>query len=99
MLIAIDYDDTYTADVQLFKRFTAIAQSLGHTVVIVTGRDEERGEPENTPQEVRVFMTQKAAKRPYMEALGFKVDIWIDDTPESVCMPSLAAYNRRFFGY
>lgn len=104
LLIAIDYDDTYTAAPELWRRFIAIAQSLGHTVVCVTGRDASMGtpgclgEPDDLPPDVRVFITSGAAKRAYMEALGFKVDIWIEDTPEAVCFSSLAAYNRRFFG-
>ena len=38
MLIALDYDKTYTADPALWDNFVDLAQSRGHTVKIVTMR-------------------------------------------------------------
>ena len=38
MLIALDYDETYTADPVLWDRFIGDANDHGHTVWIVTAR-------------------------------------------------------------
>jgi len=83
MLIALDYDDTYTTDPTLWDAFVAQAQARGHEVHIVTMR---------APTEVvrvgatvnRIHYTDRKAKRPYMYALGLHVQIWIDDRPDFV---------------
>jgi hypothetical protein len=89
--IAIDYDDTFTADPVFWAKFIGKAREFGHLPMIVTCRH-------NTPETlhhidehleehgcmVPVFMSSLVAKRPYMEDRGINVDIWIDDKPESV---------------
>jgi len=74
MLIALDYDGTYTADPDLWDSFIAKAQSNGHEVKIVTMRFPS--EPiENAP--VEVIYTSRKAKYNAIPA-----QIWIDDTPQ-----------------
>jgi hypothetical protein len=81
MLIALDYDKTYTADSALWDDFVQLAQDRGHTVKIVTMR---------TPQEaidsvpVEVVYTSRKAKSAVVRA-----DIWIDDSPHWVYQDSL----------
>lgn len=38
MLIAIDFDDTLTADSQLWLKFIETAKSLGHRCICITAR-------------------------------------------------------------
>jgi len=73
MLIALDYDNTYTADPVLWCRFIDDAKSRGHTVVIVTMR-YPREDIVNAP--VDVVYTSRQAKAGFVKA-----DIWIDDSP------------------
>lgn len=81
MLIALDYDKTYTADPALWNDFVRSAQARGHAVKIVTMR---------TPSEmidgvpVEVVYTSRKAKSAVVSA-----DIWIDDSPCWVYQDSL----------
>jgi len=73
MLIALDYDKTYTADPVLWNNFIKSAQDRGHSVKIVSMRYPS--EPiESAPVDV-VYTSRKA------KATIFKADIWIDDSP------------------
>lgn len=83
MLIALDYDGTYTADPVLWDRFIELARSRSHEVHIVTLRAD--CEPVRLGAHVdRVHYTDRAAKRPYMQAKGLTVQIWIDDMPDFI---------------
>lgn len=81
MLIALDYDKTYTADSAMWDDFIYIAQKRGHTVKIVTMRRPKEtiiGAP------VDVVYTSRKAKASVVEA-----DIWIDDSPSWIYQDSL----------
>lgn len=85
MNIALDYDGTYTADPELWLAFIKTAQSRGHKVYCVTMRWEgEVGsmDPRLLQAVDQLFLTARAAKKPYMDSLGIRVDIWIDDMPQ-----------------
>lgn len=43
LLIALDYDKTYTADPVLWETFIAAAKHRGHSVIIATMRYPEEG--------------------------------------------------------
>ena len=73
MIIALDYDKTYTTDPALWDRFVADAQTSGHSIKIVTMRYPSET-IENAPCEV--IYTSRIAK-----AKIVKADIWIDDSP------------------
>lgn len=86
MNIALDYDDTYTADPELWNNFVADAQKRGHRVFIVTARypesviDDVPGIPRS-----RHIYTSMMAKRFYcLHKYGLQFSIWIDDKPEYV---------------
>jgi hypothetical protein len=83
LLIALDYDNTYTADSVLFDIFVQLARSKGYKVHVVTMRHES--EPINLNCAVdKVHYTDRKAKKPYMDAKGLSVDIWIDDRPDFI---------------
>ena len=74
MLIALDYDGTYTADPELWDGFIRSATERGHTVKILTMRFPH--EPiENPPCEV--VYTSRQPKYNHIPA-----DIYIDDMPQ-----------------
>ena len=81
MLIALDYDKTYTADPVLWDDFIVAAKARKHNVKIVTMR---------TPSEaiqvggVDVVYTSRQAKIKHIPA-----DIWIDDNPAWVYQDAL----------
>lgn len=87
-LIAIDFDDTWTADPLGFRMFVESMTARGHRFVCITARNEFA----QWTSEVRVAMeplmpvlfTNGKPKRAAAEAAGYKVDIWIDDMPEMI---------------
>jgi len=87
MLIALDYDGTYTADAELWDRFIAQARANRHRVFVVTMRFPSEGE-EVTRRLVgkadRIIFTSREAKRRHLERLGHAVHVWIDNNPEYI---------------
>lgn len=80
LLIALDYDGTYTADTDAWNAFVWLMTARGHEVHIVTMRAES--EPVRVSPLVKaIHYTDRKAKRPYMYAKGLHVSIWIDDEP------------------
>ena len=73
MIVALDYDKTYTADPALWNAFMADAKQRGHVVKIVTMRYPEEAIP-SPPCDV--VYTSRQAKRKC-----FTADIWVDDSP------------------
>ncbi len=74
MLIALDYDGTYTADPELWDCFIAKAKERGHDVKIATMRFPTEAIPDIG---LDVVYTSRQAKFGCMPA-----DIWIDDRPQ-----------------
>lgn len=84
MLIALDYDGTFTEDPALWLGFIQSARTAGHTVICVTLRtpSEARDMDKRLVEAVEVVCTSRSAKVPHMEALGRSPDVWIDDEPQ-----------------
>jgi hypothetical protein len=92
-IIAVDYDNTYDAARSLFNDFINRARLEGHEIHIVTMRREN--EPVRLGCTVDgVHYTNRKAKRPFMEAKGVYVHIWIDDMPECVSMDYVRLEGR-----
>ena len=82
MLIALDFDGTYTADPTLWNGFVRSAQEAGHEVVCATMRHEHEGaEVIKSLPSVQVVFTGRQAKRAFLAEQGLFPAIWIDDNP------------------
>lgn len=88
LTIAIDYDDTFSADKDAWSSVVRVLQNAGHNVVCVTSRRgtfdsiaELSGE---LPGGVGVVYCNHNPKRVVTAEKGIHVDIWIDDCPESI---------------
>lgn len=93
MRIAIDFDETLTADSRLWGEFIQMARRLGHRVVCVTARRDIEDNRETVREWMRthgiqipVYFTSLRSKVEHMAALGIEVDIWIDDDPKRCAM-------------
>jgi hypothetical protein len=93
MLIAIDFDDTLTADAALWQKFIESSTALGHRVVCVTARRDTDDNNETLNDwmrshgfDLRVYYTGLASKVDYMKKRGMNVDIWIDDDPRKCAL-------------
>lgn len=79
MLIALDYDKTYTADPELWDAFIKNAVFRGHKVICITMRRYPEEQIKSWYMEI--VYTDRKAKKKYAETNGYAVDIWIDDKP------------------
>ena len=90
--IALDFDRTFTSDIDLWRFLLQAFTKRGHKVYLVTGRHDT---PENrqlvfdTLGDDRLSLAGYAfcnhqPKRSVMEAAGVMIDIWIDDLPELI---------------
>jgi len=88
LIVAIDYDGTYTDLPSVLGAMVEDLHNRGHLPILVTmRRDDEDGRVGENIYRMfrnRVYYTGHTAKRPFMERLGIKVDIWIDDNPKWV---------------
>lgn len=87
--ISLDYDDTFTSHPFFWKLFIAMAAAIGHRVFIVscravTAENFSDIEAATGLPKPRIVLTEYMSKRRVCEARGLKIDIWIDDTPDSV---------------
>lgn len=83
MIIALDYDGTYTADPELWLEFVKHASRNGHKVICITMRfpHENTIDPRLT-ELIDVMCTSRKAKKQFARTQGVVPDIWIDDNPE-----------------
>lgn len=83
MLIGMDYDETWTRDVEFWAQVVALGRLRGHRFVCVTSRRDPPGIDEPAiPMPVvcaDIEMKRKAATK-----AGYLVDVWIDDIPEMI---------------
>jgi len=77
MLIALDYDGTYTRDPALWDGFVRSATASGHRVVCFTMRHLS----EAIEMPCDVVYTARKAKAKFAAQCGHHVDIWIDNDP------------------
>lgn len=101
--IAIDFDRTFTSDVEFWRFFIRRAVKRGHTVICVTGRTESTysklematifGEATFKLLGAVVFCNH-SPKRDRTLALGYKIDIWIDDMPEGIGATDKSVFRR-----
>lgn len=83
MILALDYDGTYTKDPSLWQAIIPVFRAAGHEVFCCTMRTpaEVHSMDPALLQVVQVIPTSRKAKGPFLEALGIPVDVWIDDNP------------------
>lgn len=90
MNLAIDFDETYTRDPELWDLLLSRAMARGHRVLCVSARHERQmAEVRDTIGRLigpdACFWTGGVPKRRHMaEAADTHVDVWIDDAPESI---------------
>lgn len=79
MIIALDYDKTYTADKELWNTFINAAIKRGHKIICITMRRFPEEQIKDMPLDI--VYTDRRAKKKYADENGIAVDIWIDDKP------------------
>lgn len=91
MIIALDFDETYTADPVLFTQFAALARKAGHTVIVATMRYEHEGDEVSKELGwLPIHFTGRKAKRQFLASKGIHPDVWIDDNPAWILHDAMA---------
>ena len=86
-IIAIDYDDTISLNIEAWKQIINLFTSLGAIVYVVTYRSSTQFDDMclDIPNVKDTIFTNAIAKKKYCEDVAnIDVDIWIDDLPESI---------------
>lgn len=86
-VVAIDFDETISDNPSAWLMVMKTLEMCGYHVVVCTWRY-----PHTHPEDLQflvdkgysIFYTGLRAKRPFMEALGIYVNIWIDDNPWAI---------------
>ncbi len=83
MLIAIDYDLTYTADPDFWDHVISVGRDRGHEFVCITGRESPPcGHERQIP--TRILCAPDEYKGRAARKAGLMVDVWIDDAPGAI---------------
>ncbi len=93
MIIALDYDDTFTKDPAAWCAAMRAMQLCGHTIIGVTMRyPAEASGMDSRYDDIceRIYFTSRAAKQSAMAVHGVHVDVWIDDNPKWILNNALA---------
>lgn len=88
MTISLDFDDTFTADPELWTAFVQQAHARGHTVLLTTNRPwafrrEVHKAVAGLPFREVIF-AGRTPKRLAARQRGYEVDVWVDDLPHTV---------------
>ena len=87
LTIAIDFDQTWTADPPAWLTFYHLMTLRGHTVIIITRRAGPSSDMfrHSLPPNIPVVFCDNEFKQPIAIRHGYHVDIWIDDQPGTIC--------------
>lgn len=103
MTIALDFDRTFTGDIDFWRFFISNAVARGHKIYCVTGRTDcarNRAEVSNVfgaPTFALLsgcVFCNHSSKRAKVDELSITIDIWIDDMPEGVGAPDPSVFKQ-----
>ena len=101
MKIALDYDETYTADPNFWFAFVKLAKLNGHTVTFVTYRyelNEGASLNEDIKKVAKSLDIDVVFTNGKQKAGLFNADIWIDDEPVTIPTSSELYHMHVGFG-
>ncbi|RTZ66876.1 MAG: hypothetical protein DSZ29_02145 [Aquificaceae bacterium] len=98
--IAIDWDNTISADQDFFKNLIKQFQSAGYKPFVCTLRAPDRENIEEIRSilektNIAIYLTDGNPKREYMKELGVNVHLWIDDFYPGVCRETSSLLTRN----
>tara|TARA_R110000744_G_scaffold78726_1_gene155040 strand:- start:531 stop:842 length:312 start_codon:yes stop_codon:yes gene_type:complete len=83
MIIALDFDETFTEDPALWTAFVVKAETRLHTVTFVTYRPDN-GDNADIEYEAECLGIDIVYTAGRQKQHCFEADVWIDDSPETI---------------
>ena len=98
--IAIDWDNTISADKFFFKSLIAKLQAANYKPFVCTLRAPGKENIEEIcgvleDANIPIYLTNGKPKRKYMKSLGVRVHLWIDDFYPGICGDSCNILARN----
>ena len=98
--IAIDWDNTISADQDYFLQLIKLFQKAGYSPFVCTLRtpDQENIKEIKSILEnanIPIYLTDGRPKRKYLKDLGIKVHLWIDDFYPGICGDSCKLLTKN----
>lgn len=93
MTISIDFDKTFSKDPTLWGEFAKTSAAAGNTVVMITRREDTPGNQQEIKDAIGDYASAFSSvlligagmqKADGAKAAGLAVDVWIDDSPETI---------------
>ena len=87
LLVAIDYDDTWTRQTKIWKQLVANIKRQGGSCICVTSRHKDTNDGELTNsigKHMTILYAKGKPKEKVAKEKGYSVDIWIDNKPETI---------------
>lgn len=83
MIIGVDLDGTYAADLPTWRRAVQVFIDAGHKCVLITNRGPEDLQiVESLVQgQMPILFCSGRPKRAVAHEAGYAVDVWMDDNP------------------
>jgi hypothetical protein len=97
ILLAIDYDDTYTRAPRFWDEFLVLLRTYGHHAICVTARHGNQSEQVSaalTGKVDAILYSEGRSKRLTAEAHGFYPSIWVDDQPSLINVTAPTSENK-----
>ncbi|PNX48613.1 MAG: hypothetical protein BV456_09605 [Thermoplasmata archaeon M8B2D] len=85
-IVALDYDDTYTLSPNMWNEILKIFNDYNYHIYIITYRQSTAFEDmvKDIPFIFDTIFTNGNAKQKYCKDCDINIDIWIDDSPETI---------------
>lgn len=100
MIIALDYDGTYTEDPDLWISFIDLIKMRRHSVTFVTFRDDngnyKNDDIRRDAKRNNIDIVYTAGKQ---KSDCFKADVWIDDMPILIPSEDGIVQQASFIGF
>ena len=98
--VAIDWDNTISADKDFFLQLVIKLKKAGYTPFVCTLRAPDRENIEEIRSileetDIAIYLTDGKPKRKYMKKLGVKVHLWIDDFYPGICRDTCKMLERN----
>jgi len=98
--VAVDWDNTISADQDFFIQLIKKLQDAGYTPFVCTLRAPDK---ENITEiksileetNIAIYLTDGKPKRRFMKKLGVKVHLWIDDFYPGICRDTCKILARN----